>query len=308
MTPMKSPDELETEEETVSGKTHHYRATLQPNEHTECEMCTQETTVGNWFVWDVDALDPPYIDPAQPDQTLIIICSDCQRDEMTGVNVAPEDELNQSGWEWLQELYEKKGATVNIHSGTGAPKSVSKFPPKCNEPHWSQIAGPNGDYGYLRLASERGGKYIDTQADYLLGFSNGWADIKEPTVDLWTPGDRPNTIPVFGDQDLSKWPPSAFIHWPDMGPPPANVLDYAKWAHAEWKAGKNIQFGCFGAHGRTGTFLGLLLILADMARTGEEAKLMVRTLHCKDAIESISQEKALVEFADEVWAPVKTDE
>lgn len=185
-----------------------------------------------------------------------------------------------------------------------APPFKSSTPPaplKCNEPHFTKIEGPAG-YGHLRLSSERGGKYIDTTCDYGLFFSGGWDSIGKPDVETWTPGHKP-AVPILKGADIDDWPACAFVDWPDMGPPTSTVLAYAKWAHEQWSQGKSIQFGCFGAHGRTGTFLALLFLLSGQAKDGKMAMDMVHQKHCKDAIESKRQEDAIVAYADALYPP-----
>jgi protein-tyrosine phosphatase len=76
---------------------------------------------------------------------------------------------------------------------------------------------------------------------------------------------------------------------------------YVDWAHDQWAAGKNIQFGCHGAHGRTGTFAALLFLRSGVAKTGMEAIDMVRDFHCEEAIETVSQENAIYAYAKKLY-------
>lgn len=176
------------------------------------------------------------------------------------------------------------------------------YVPKCTKQHFDRLDFETlPDFGYLRPASERGGKMIDLEANYALFFSIGWSHIDEPSVKLLATGPKKNPIPLFAEVDKSKWPPSAWLDWPDMKAPPKFIEKYIQWAFDEWKAGKSIQFGCFGGHGRTGTFLGALLLLADMVHTGQEAIEWVHDHYCKDAIESHGQELFLDDMAIDLY-------
>jgi len=88
-----------------------------------------------------------------------------------------------------------------------------------------------------------------------------------------------------------------FVNWPDFGlPKDFDMFDeQIKDAWAKVKAGKNVQIGCIGAHGRTGTALGCFFVLdgGDAAK----AKDWVRSNHCSDSIETAEQEWFILAFA-----------
>ena len=81
--------------------------------------------------------------------------------------------------------------------------------------------------------------------------------------------------------------------WPDYSIPDnvRRTTDMAEWVLQSVKAGRKVDIGCFGAHGRTGTLLALLLIL--QGATATEAIKQVRTEHCTLAIESGAQVQML---------------
>ncbi len=96
--------------------------------------------------------------------------------------------------------------------------------------------------------------------------------------------------------DQYRWP-HMLVVWPDQG-----VIDLTaaavlvEWTLAQLNEGKVIDVGCAGAHGRTGTFLAMLLIRAEKL-TPEQAITEVRRRHCNRAIESETQVRAIFRFA-----------
>ena len=103
-------------------------------------------------------------------------------------------------------------------------------------------------------------------------------------------------VPDLSSDDRSKWPSLAYIWWGDYKAPNPDIVLYAQWAAKEWMAGKNIQFGCFGAHGRTGTFLAMLLVETGLEPDGESAIKWVRDNYCFDAIEGKAQMDFLKDY------------
>ena len=55
-----------------------------------------------------------------------------------------------------------------------------------------------------------------------------------------------------------------------------------------------IEIGCVGAHGRTGTFMALVLV--ESGYTADEAIKIVRKDYCKHAIETVKQEEMIKEY------------
>lgn len=95
--------------------------------------------------------------------------------------------------------------------------------------------------------------------------------------------------------DAWRWP-YVLIGWPDQGvinvEVAAQVVEYIL---RQLKAGKVVDTGCAGAHGRTGTLLAMLLIDAEKL-TPEQAITSVRQRHCHKAIESAAQVQAIFGF------------
>jgi hypothetical protein len=85
-----------------------------------------------------------------------------------------------------------------------------------------------------------------------------------------------------------------FPYWPDFGIPADSFRDFHKvlvsiLLHS--RAGATVEVGCIGSHGRTGTLLALLEVLASEGNTtAKEAIAKVRSEHCHKAIENGTQE------------------
>lgn len=96
--------------------------------------------------------------------------------------------------------------------------------------------------------------------------------------------------------DEVRWP-YLMVDWPDRG-----ILSWettetlVTYTLKQVRAGKVVDMGCAGAHGRTGTFLAMLLIDAENL-TPEVAISEVRRRHCDKAIESASQVRAIFGYA-----------
>lgn len=94
---------------------------------------------------------------------------------------------------------------------------------------------------------------------------------------------------------------STFVPWEDYGTP------YVAWRAVrevveDWYrralAGQKVEVGCMGGHGRTGTFLAAVVMLADPNMTPEGAVAWVRKHYCHKAVEDASQKYWLRWFAD----------
>ena len=106
--------------------------------------------------------------------------------------------------------------------------------------------------------------------------------------------------PDYGLYLDRRWqPPWAHDHldWPDFGVPDdaavvrralRSVLDRAR-------EGQQVEIGCLGGHGRTGTALACLAILCG--HPPDDAVAWVRTNYCADAVETAEQEAFVAGFA-----------
>ena len=101
--------------------------------------------------------------------------------------------------------------------------------------------------------------------------------------------------PDFGLYCDWGWHPywrNEHIAWPDYGVP--SDYFYAaiqiEEAYNRAKNGETVEVGCIGGHGRTGTALACMVLIADPTMTAVEARDYVRKNYCTETIESDKQE------------------
>lgn len=90
-----------------------------------------------------------------------------------------------------------------------------------------------------------------------------------------------------------------YIRWADRGtiepealvPVIAKIIEYLK-------AGKKVEIGCFGGHGRTGTVAACLLGIVE-GISGEDAIVQLRTRYCDHTVEGKAQEQFVIRFCEE---------
>jgi hypothetical protein len=103
---------------------------------------------------------------------------------------------------------------------------------------------------------------------------------------------RRDRIPDFGLYLDPIWDPPwphAHLDWPDFGVPRRTdvVLAALDSLHERARAGEQVEIGCLGAHGRTGTALALLATSSGVpAATAVD---WVRTAYCPLAVETSEQ-------------------
>ena len=98
--------------------------------------------------------------------------------------------------------------------------------------------------------------------------------------------------PDFGLYLDGRWSPPwphAHVDWPDFGVPADREAATAALADllARARAGQRVEVGCLGGHGRTGTALALLAVLAGAPPA--EAVAWVRAAYCAKAVETAEQ-------------------
>lgn len=81
------------------------------------------------------------------------------------------------------------------------------------------------------------------------------------------------------------WPDFGVIHPGQLSALTTHVLDYLE-------AGRSVEIGCLGGHGRTGTLLASLIARAESVSPGE-AMVAARARFCGHAIETPAQEALL---------------
>ncbi len=99
--------------------------------------------------------------------------------------------------------------------------------------------------------------------------------------------------PDYGLYLDSRWQPPwdhGHIDWPDFGMP-ANtptVIGALKTVLERARSGQDIEVGCLGGHGRTGTALACLAVLTGLPAL--DAVAWVRSSYCAKAVETPGQE------------------
>lgn len=98
--------------------------------------------------------------------------------------------------------------------------------------------------------------------------------------------------PQYGLYLDPRWqPPWHHDHltWPDFGVPAdrAEVLARLTSLLDRARQGQSVEIGCLGGHGRTGTALALLAVLAG--HPSDDAVAWVRTHYCPKAVETREQ-------------------
>lgn len=80
------------------------------------------------------------------------------------------------------------------------------------------------------------------------------------------------------------------LDWPDFGVPgdPAPVVAALRSLLTRARAGSEVELGCYGGHGRTGTALACLAVLCGHAP--DEAVRWVRAAYCERAVATQEQE------------------
>lgn len=106
--------------------------------------------------------------------------------------------------------------------------------------------------------------------------------------------------PDFGLYLDQRWqPPWAHGHldWVDFGVPddPAPVVTALRSVLGRARAGEQVEVGCLGGHGRTGTALACLAILTG--HPPADAVAWVRATYCPKAVETADQEAFVATFA-----------
>jgi hypothetical protein len=106
--------------------------------------------------------------------------------------------------------------------------------------------------------------------------------------------------PTFGVYLDPVWsPPWQHIHieWPDFGVPSdvaalrRAVVEILRRAG---QAGERVEIGCIGGHGRTGTLLAILALMAGLP--DRNAVAWVRQTYCSSAVETAEQEQFINSF------------
>jgi len=108
-------------------------------------------------------------------------------------------------------------------------------------------------------------------------------------ADPYARDERPDYGLYLDERWSPPWPHD-HVHWPDFDVPADRAAAEAALAGllARARAGERVEIGCLGGHGRTGTALALLAVLAGTP--APEAVAWVRSAYCPRAVETAEQE------------------
>ena len=97
--------------------------------------------------------------------------------------------------------------------------------------------------------------------------------------------------------------PSTLLDWPDFGVPKETGAADAeiRAAFERARTGEQVEVACVGGHGRTGTVLACMAVLAGVP--GDRAVEWVRARYCVRAVQEPSQQYWVERFAERACAP-----
>ena len=93
--------------------------------------------------------------------------------------------------------------------------------------------------------------------------------------------------------------PVVHVDWTDyQGIPIEDLAILVDMVVDAMKAGKKVEIGCHGAHGRTGTLLAAIIMKVE-GKKADEAVLSLRSRYCHKAVESAAQLNTLRRYGNE---------
>ena len=120
--------------------------------------------------------------------------------------------------------------------------------------------------------------------------ASGWLQRKvgEPTPDFG----------LYLDPQWTPTWPAVMLDWPDFGVPrDRDVADeQIRGAFERARAGERVEVACVGGHGRTGTVLACMAILAGVPAA--ESVEWVRSTYCRRAVQEPSQQYWIERFSE----------
>ncbi len=103
---------------------------------------------------------------------------------------------------------------------------------------------------------------------------------------------------VYLDPSWQPTWPAVMLEWPDFGVPsdPVAADREIREAFSRAQRGERVEVACIGGHGRTGTVLACMAVLAGVR--GEEAVEWVRANYCRRAVQEPAQQYWVERWAE----------
>lgn len=157
---------------------------------------------------------------------------------------------------------------------------------------WNQKSSFSSGYSYDGWDDDWGG-YWGTDRHYGSTYTTFDESITFHVSSLWNNRKEDDYTPEWGlyfDWGWKPWWRAEHIDWPDYGLPEVWDIALEQLVVAVEKAqkGVDVEFGCIGGHGRTGTALAAVNVI--LGADPVESISHVRKNHCSHAIETQRQE------------------
>jgi hypothetical protein len=212
------------------------------------------------------------------------VCCDALRVTDAGDRIIPNDELgadDRSALGWAVSTGHRVGTDIvrRVRDG-GAGFSVPELAALHRD--WETAGRPAPDRHVHRTQVRFADDTTVTGVTFL---------VDEP----YLREDPPGFGLYFDERWAPPWP-HEHLDWPDFGVP--EDLDALRRALTDVleraRTGASVEVGCLGGHGRTGTALACLAVLAGTSAT--DAVAWVRAHYCGQAIETDEQEELVATF------------
>jgi Protein-tyrosine phosphatase len=121
----------------------------------------------------------------------------------------------------------------------------------------------------------------------------------------WLQRPRGAPVPDFGLYMDASWQPhwpAVMLEWPDFGvPSDREAADAAiRDAFERARVGQTVEVACVGGHGRTGTVLACMAVLAGVPPA--QAVEWVRSTYCRRAVQEPAQQYWVERWAERTRA------
>lgn len=191
--------------------------------------------------------------------------------------------------EWVSLATDKVNIITTAKATAAATKKTT--PAKANAPATKKVVSAGTGYGYASGASSSYGWYGKCRHyGETLTFPNG-VSVNASSMNNNRKADEP--APDFGLYLDWGWKPewrAEVISWPDFGLPHNDeaAVDAIIEMYERAEKGWVVEVGCIGGHGRTGTVLACMGVLAGLEP--KESIKYVRKNYCHETVEGAKQE------------------